>query len=233
MAIIRSGESLGPSLLRGGLGLGDGSGVVTGSGAAAVEAAGTSAPSVSPLEPVDGNSTLRPRTMQLRRQTTGSHVVLHDATAALMQAANSFRRTVATARAGSINSFRSSIEASSHRNGRVAGATEGSVSSPDASSRSFTRSFVVGPLGDCCAASAGLAKGISFCTYANSRADVTLSRPWHSGRRQLKAQTQSIQRAHLEAYIRELRRQMEGPKGGTAPTTIFLSRQARSRALLH
>ena len=51
----------------------------------------------------------------------------------------------------------------------------------DKGSKTFTRSFVVGPLGDCCAASAGLAKGISFHTFADSRVDVHQNRPLHAG----------------------------------------------------
>ena len=47
----------------------------------------------------------------------------------------------------------------------------------DGKSGTFSRSFVVGPLGDCCAASAGLAKGLSFHTWADSRADVRQGRP--------------------------------------------------------
>ena len=87
----------------------------------------------------------------------------------------------------------------------------------DKASKSFTRSFVVGPLGDCCSASAGLAKGISFQTWANSRADVTYGRPWHAGRCACKRNNQTKEAAHLEAYIRELRSGLEGPKGGSNP----------------
>ena len=87
----------------------------------------------------------------------------------------------------------------------------------DQQSGTFTRSFVVGPLGDCCAASAGLANGLSFDTWASSRADVTLQRPWHAGRCEAKSKQQSEERAHLEAYIRELRSTCEGPKGGSDP----------------
>lgn len=49
----------------------------------------------------------------------------------------------------------------------------------------FTRSFVVGPCGDCCATSAGLARGMSFQTFANARADVGKGhdRDWHAERR--------------------------------------------------
>ena len=46
----------------------------------------------------------------------------------------------------------------------------------DVSNRTFTRSFKVGEVVDCCAASAGLAKGLSFGTFASARADVTKKR---------------------------------------------------------
>ena len=84
-------------------------------------------------------------------------------------------------------------------------------------SKQFTRSFVVGPLGDCCAASAGLANGLSFATWASSRADVTKERPWHAGRCEQKSKHDGVERAHLEAYIRDVRRGLEGPKGGSDP----------------
>ena len=87
----------------------------------------------------------------------------------------------------------------------------------DRPTQTFTRSFVVGRLGDCCAASAGLAKGLSFDVFAKSRADTTKAKPWHAGRCQLKAKVETVERAHLEAYIRDMRKQMEGPKGGSAP----------------
>lgn len=45
------------------------------------------------------------------------------------------------------------------------------------SGKSFTRSFVVGPLADCCSASAALANGVSFQTFANARADLRGNRP--------------------------------------------------------
>ena len=85
----------------------------------------------------------------------------------------------------------------------------------DRSTNKFTRSFVVGPLGDCCAASAGLANGISFATFANSRADVTKDRAWHAARCKQKDAQHSAERAHLESYIRSLRAGLEGPKGGS------------------
>ena len=81
----------------------------------------------------------------------------------------------------------------------------------------FSRSFVVGPLNDCCAASAGLASGLSFHTWSDSRTDVTKNRPWHTGRGEVAAKNRSVEREHLEAYIRQLRSSYEGPKGGSAP----------------
>ena len=47
----------------------------------------------------------------------------------------------------------------------------------------FTRSFVVAGRGDCCATSAGLARGMSFGTFSSARADVTHGRDWHAERR--------------------------------------------------
>ena len=87
----------------------------------------------------------------------------------------------------------------------------------DPSTRSFTRTFKVGVLVDCCAASAGLAKGLSFATYSASRADSRKSRPMHEGRINHTTRAESEERAHLNAYIRGLRDSMEGPKGGSDP----------------
>lgn len=84
----------------------------------------------------------------------------------------------------------------------------------DAVTGQFNRGFKVGKLVDCCAASAGLAKGLSFATWSASRADCTRARPLREGRKQVRAVTQSRERAHLEAYIRAVREEMEGPKGG-------------------
>ena len=47
----------------------------------------------------------------------------------------------------------------------------------------ISRSFVVGPLNDCCVASAGLAKGISFGSFATARADMRKQRPMRIGRK--------------------------------------------------
>ena len=43
----------------------------------------------------------------------------------------------------------------------------------------FSRSFVVGPLNDCCAASAGLASGLSFHTWSDSRTRTDVTRLAH------------------------------------------------------
>lgn len=75
----------------------------------------------------------------------------------------------------------------------------------------------VGPLVDCCAASAGLASGVSFQTWSNARVDVRKARPDHKGRVKLRARQESHERAHLNAYIRSLRSGLEGPKGGSNP----------------
>lgn len=79
---------------------------------------------------------------------------------------------------------------------------------------SFARSFKVGRLIDCCAASAGLAKGLAFASWANSRTDARKGRPYRAGRKAAAAATESVERAHLNAYIRALRESMEGTKGG-------------------
>ena len=96
---------------------------------------------------------------------------------------------------------------------------------------SFTRSFVVGDLGDCCAASAGLAAGLSFQTYANARTDVTKDRELARGRRKMRARQESEKRAHFRAYIRSMRNGMEGPKGGANPSakwhTAYMTRAKR------
>ena len=80
------------------------------------------------------------------------------------------------------------------------------------STGSLTRSFVVGPLNDCCAASAGLAKGLSFQTFANARADLRKERPLKQGRKRRQTQGQSYARSMLHAYIRTLRSTFEGSK---------------------
>lgn len=49
-------------------------------------------------------------------------------------------------------------------------------------SKSFSRSFVVGRLNDCCAASRGLADGLSWSTWSRARTDLRKDRPFHAGR---------------------------------------------------
>ena len=87
----------------------------------------------------------------------------------------------------------------------------------DAASRSFTRSFVVGGVADCCNASAGLADGLSFATFASARTDVTKGRSLRDGRAHTRVRVESFERAHLRAHIRSLKSGFEGPKGGSDP----------------
>ena len=87
----------------------------------------------------------------------------------------------------------------------------------DVPSRTCSRSFVVAGLGDCCAPSAALAKGMSFAHYASSRADLRKQRVWHAGRANNAAALESQQRVHLRAEILAMRESMEGPKGGFDP----------------
>ena len=68
--------------------------------------------------------------------------------------------------------------------------------------KSFSRSFVVGPLNDCCAASAALANGISFQTFANARADLRADRPARKKRKQARKEKASYARTTIETYIR-------------------------------
>lgn len=87
----------------------------------------------------------------------------------------------------------------------------------DKENGTFIRAFKVGPLVDCCAASAGLAAGVSFATWANARVDAKKNLPFHEGRKRNRSNVESFQRGHLNAYIRDLRASMEGPKGGSDP----------------
>ena len=84
----------------------------------------------------------------------------------------------------------------------------------DEQTASYSRSFRIGPVGDCCVASSALAKGLSFNTHSNARGDVRFGRPWHAGRARAASQQDSYERGHLKAYIRSLKAKMEGTKGG-------------------
>ena len=80
---------------------------------------------------------------------------------------------------------------------------------------SFSRSFVVGPLNDCCVASAALAKGVSFQTFANARADVRKGRSpmTREARKRKRGDKVTHDRGIIDAYIRRLRGTYEGSKG--------------------
>lgn len=67
---------------------------------------------------------------------------------------------------------------------------------------------------ECCAASAGLAKGLSFASWAASRADCKRNRSTREDRKRLRVAVESEKSAHLNAYIQSIRDTMEGPKGG-------------------
>lgn len=71
----------------------------------------------------------------------------------------------------------------------------------DAQSKSFIRAFKVGSLTDCCAASAGLAAGVSFATWSNARVDTKKKLHWRPGRKRARAKIESDQRATINAYI--------------------------------
>eukprot|EP00965_Chrysotila_dentata_P198795 6179026-Pleurochrysis_carterae.AAC.1 len=79
--------------------------------------------------------------------------------------------------------------------------------------RSFSRSFVVGPLNDVCATAFWLACGLTVQTYQIACADCRMQRPTHKGRIPKRDAVESQERSHLNAYIRHLRETMEGDKG--------------------
>jgi hypothetical protein len=68
--------------------------------------------------------------------------------------------------------------------------------------KTFSRSFVVGPLNDCCAAAAGLANGVSFQTFANARADLRADKPLRSKRTERRSEKVSYARSTIDIYIR-------------------------------
>eukprot|EP00965_Chrysotila_dentata_P098517 3256594-Pleurochrysis_carterae.AAC.1 len=57
--------------------------------------------------------------------------------------------------------------------------------------RSFSRSFVVGPRNDICAAAYGFACGLSVQTYQLAHADCRMSCPTHKGRVSIRDALQS------------------------------------------
>lgn len=82
-------------------------------------------------------------------------------------------------------------------------------------SQTFSRSFVVAGLNDCCAASKGLADGLAFVTWARARCDVRKARPYHAGRMTKRKELEHSARRQINAYLRNLRESMEGSKGGS------------------
>lgn len=69
----------------------------------------------------------------------------------------------------------------------------------------FSRSFVIGSSNDNCVAAAGMAKGLSFATWAVARADCRKSEPFKKGRKQQRSANMSHARGVIDAYIRSLR----------------------------
>ena len=81
--------------------------------------------------------------------------------------------------------------------------------------RSFSRSFVVGGMHDCCAASSGLAAGVSWSTWSRARADLRKDKPLHAGRSKEREVVESEARRVINAYLRDQVAGMEGSKGGS------------------
>eukprot|EP00965_Chrysotila_dentata_P015860 524755-Pleurochrysis_carterae.AAC.1 len=82
--------------------------------------------------------------------------------------------------------------------------------------REISRSFVVGPLNDCCCASAGLAKGVAFGTFARALADIRLARPMREGRNSARERKESKETIAIETWIQRSKDGMEGSKGREA-----------------
>ena len=118
--------------------------------------------------------------------------------------------------------YRKTFQLTAHKDGGLRdGCRKELDSRRDPTTNSFTRSFKVGNLVDCCASSAALAKGVSFGTYSDARSDSRKERAHHDGRVDHTTRAESEARAHLEAVVRQMRETMEGPKGGSAVTDMW------------
>jgi len=78
----------------------------------------------------------------------------------------------------------------------------------------FTRSFVVGGVGDVCERAFAIATGLSEVTYARARRDAIADRPKHAARIVHRQQRESTDRVELDAWVRRLRGTLEGNKNG-------------------
>lgn len=82
----------------------------------------------------------------------------------------------------------------------------------DADLGAFSQSFVVSGVGGICERAYAVAAGVSEATYVRARADVTKSRPYHSGRQKVRVERVSEARRQLDAWVRTQRNTMEGNK---------------------
>eukprot|EP00965_Chrysotila_dentata_P058043 1924610-Pleurochrysis_carterae.AAC.3 len=80
--------------------------------------------------------------------------------------------------------------------------------------KTFSRSFVVGPKSACGAAAMGLDCRVSVPKSNDCVADVRLTRVKHAGRCNPSDRLESVERMTLEAHIRELQSAMKGDKVG-------------------
>lgn len=74
------------------------------------------------------------------------------------------------------------------------------------------QSFVVGGFGSVCERAFAVAAGVSEATFVRARADVTMKRPTHAGRRQVREKRVSASRSVLDSWVRAQRHTMEGDK---------------------
>lgn len=86
----------------------------------------------------------------------------------------------------------------------------------DASTKTFSKGFVVGAVGGMCERAYAAAAGVSEITYARARADVTKGRHRAASRRAQRSSRKSAERAHLEAWIRSQQETMEQNKSTDA-----------------
>ena len=73
----------------------------------------------------------------------------------------------------------------------------------------------MGNRADLCAASYGLASGVSFVTFSRARSDVTFDRPRRAQRKRARTTASEEAANQVTGYIRSLTRHLEGSKGGT------------------
>lgn len=82
----------------------------------------------------------------------------------------------------------------------------------DVGLRSFSASFVVAGVSGICERAYAVAAGVSEATFVRARGDVTLNRPTHAGRVQLKVKRMTSARSQLDSWVRAQQNTMEGDK---------------------